>query len=133
MRLGGFRVRFDPFAHLGRGLHGRDVVNIENYQLMPVWNIFRILPKPNLAAVTALGDLSSALRQGVVPGGLAGHRAELRAATGGRDIDVLVVWKGDPELAIAPELRGLLDEVRARPHYIVEERINLPPAERDAS
>ena len=30
-------------------------------------------------------------------------------------------------------LGAVLDEVRARPHYIVEERINLPPAERDAS
>jgi hypothetical protein len=113
VHLAGFRVRFDPFAHLGRGLHGRDLANIENYQLIPVWNIFRVRPRPELAAVTGLGDLSAALRLGFVPDGLAGHRAQLRAATGGRDIDFLVVWKGDPDLAVAPELRGLLDEVRA--------------------
>ncbi len=78
--------------------------------------------------VLALGLLALALAfVGAASGQSVGHRLLFAALglVGGAQL----VFTG----VLGEYLGAVLDEVRARPHYIVEERINLPPAERDAS
>ena len=64
-----------------------------------------------------MGQLDWSLHEQQVPGGLAGHRARLRAATG-RDIDYLLLWTGglDPAALAArdPLAAEVLAELRAQ-------------------
>lgn len=93
-RLRGFRLRFTPVLEAGYGFAGRDIANLANYQLMTAWRVFRLRAAPAVAPLPAIGWLDETLRAGKVPGGLAGHRAALREATG-RDIDyILLVTQG---------------------------------------
>jgi hypothetical protein len=98
-RIGGVFTRFDPSAHLGRWLGGRDVANLSNYQISAAYPIFRLRARPELQGVGTLGQLDIGLRDGY-PGGLDGHRAALRKATG-RDIDLLIFWTAGRDVEAA--------------------------------
>ncbi|TDG29885.1 hypothetical protein [Paracraurococcus ruber] len=115
--LGGFRIRFSPFIHPGRVVGQRDILDLGNYQWLAKWRIFRLHTRPALAAVPGVGQLDWSLHEQQVPGGLAGHRARLRAATG-RDIDYLLLWTGglDPAALAArdPLAAEVLAELRAQ-------------------
>lgn len=94
MEEAGFLLPFDAARHLGRGLAGRDVVALSNYQVMPVWRIFRLRMRPEV--YERLGDvfeLSVMVGRGRLQDGLAGFRSELRDATG-HDLDTIILWTG---------------------------------------
>jgi hypothetical protein len=114
--LGGFRLRFSPFIHPGRGTAGRDIVDLGNYQLMPRWQLFRLRPRPELQAVPGFGQLDWAMHNRRITDGLAGHRGRLRAAVG-RDIDYLIVWNAGVDAAARaqddPALAAFLADLAA--------------------
>lgn len=114
--LGGFRLRFSPFIHPGRGIAGRDIVDLGNYQLLPHWRIFRLRPKPALEAVQGLGQLDWRLHDQAVQDGLAGHLCQVLAATG-HAVDYLIVWTSGLDAAARaqddPVLAAVLDDLRA--------------------
>ncbi|MDO9708013.1 hypothetical protein [Paracraurococcus lichenis] len=115
-QIHGFRLRFGSLIHTGYGFVGRDVANLSDYQLMSDWHFFRLRPAPAVEALPGIGQADEILRAGGIPGGFAGHRAELRAATG-RDIDyVLFMTQGMdvPERAKTwPPLADVLRDLEA--------------------
>ena len=116
-RFGGLMLRFDPTTHLGRGIATRDVVALSNYQLMPVWDIFRVRLRPGVvAAVPSIAETSVMVRRGDPPGGLPALQAALRGATG-RQLDTIILWTGGMDAAEAaarnPHLAAMLEQLHA--------------------
>lgn len=116
-RFGGLMLRFDPTTHLGRGIATRDVVALSNYQLMPVWDIFRVrLRAEVVAAVASIAETSVMVRRGDPPGGLPAFQAALRGATG-RQVDTIILWTGGMDAAAAasrnPHLAAMLEQLHA--------------------
>ncbi|HEV7263342.1 MAG TPA: hypothetical protein VGN83_00255 [Falsiroseomonas sp.] len=103
LTLGGVPLRFDPATHLGRGIAGRDVVDLSNYQVMPIWRLFRVrLRREVHAPIPDLTEFSVMIEDGSLPAGLEAFQSSLRQATG-REIETVVVWTGglDPAKARA--------------------------------
>ena len=116
MEQAGFLLAFDAGRHLGRGLAGRDVVALSNYQVMPVWRIFRLRMRPEV--YEPLGDvseLSVMVGRGGLRDGLGAFRARLRDATG-HDLDTVVLWTGGigrEAAAVNPDVAAFLRELDA--------------------
>jgi hypothetical protein len=99
--FGGLPLRFDPATHLGRGIAGRDVVSLSNYQVMPIWRLFRVRLRPTAYAATPdITELSVMIEQGDLPEGFEALQSSLRQATG-REIETIVVWTGGLDPAAA--------------------------------
>jgi hypothetical protein len=117
LHQGGLPLRFDMVAHLGRGIAGRDVVTLSNYQLLPIWNIFRVRLRPEVGtAVPELGEFSVMIERGVLERSFEAFQAALRQATG-REVEMVILWTGGVDTAEAvrshPHLGTFLDELRA--------------------
>jgi hypothetical protein len=117
LRHGGLSLRFDAASHLGRGIAGRDVVDLSNYQLMPIWRLFRVQLRPEVhAAIPALTEFSVMIKDGHLAGGFAAFRSRLHQAMG-REIETIVLWTGGLDGAEAgqrdPQLGAFLQELEA--------------------
>ncbi|WP_372623489.1 hypothetical protein [Falsiroseomonas sp.] len=115
LMLGGMPLRFDPATHLGRGIAGRDVVDLSNYQVMPIWGLFRVqLRRDVRARISDLTEFSVMIEDGDLPEGLEAFQSSLRQAAG-REIETIVVWTGglDPAEARAghPHLAAFLRDL----------------------
>lgn len=139
LSLGGLPLRFDMTTHLGRGIAHADVVSFSNYQIMPVWRIFRVRLRPKVfASIDGLTEMSVMIAQGDLDRGLGPLQAALRRATG-REIEMILLWTGglDPAAAAArhPHLAAFLRDLRAdfelrgrsRPAGLVEVWSSMSP------
>ena len=120
LRFGGLSLRFDPAAHTGRGISGRDVVALSNYQLMPIWGLFRVEFRSEVeAAFPIFTELSVMIEDGHLRDGFQTFQSRLRGVSG-RELETIILWNGgfDPAEAAArnPNLAAFLREMEAGFH-----------------